>query len=104
MASPAGCWLGVPTDQVGRVFVGPDLSVSGHPDIFVIGDVAHAVGPDGNPLSGVAPVAKQQGRYVADLIRARMTGMKLPPPFRYRDYGSLATIGRKRAVVQIETN
>src|SRR6516164_3644990 len=87
MASPAGDWLGVPTDHVGRVFVGPDLSVAGHPDIFVIGDVAHALGVDGRPLPGVAPVAKQQGRYVADLIKARIAGRKLPPPFRYRDSG-----------------
>jgi NADH:ubiquinone reductase (H+-translocating) len=100
MASPAGRWLGVPTDRVGRVFVEPDLSVAGHPDIFVIGDVAHAVDPGGKPLPGVAPVAKQQGRYVADLITARVAGIKLPPPFRYRGSGSLATIGRKRAVAQ----
>jgi NADH:ubiquinone reductase (H+-translocating) len=101
MASPAGHWLGVPTDRVGRVFVGPDLSVAGHPDIFVIGDVAHALDPGGKPLPGVAPVAKQQGLYVADLITARVARIKLPPPFHYRDSGSLATIGRKRAVAQI---
>jgi NADH:ubiquinone reductase (H+-translocating) len=101
MASPAGHWLGVPTDRVGRVFVGPNLSVAGHPDIFVIGDVARAFDPGGKPLPGVAPVAKQQGRYVADLITARVAGIKLPPPFRYRDSGSLATIGRRRAVAQI---
>ena len=101
MASPAGRWLGVPTDHVGRVFVEPDLSVAGSPDIFVIGDVAHTLGSDGKPLPGVAPVAKQQGRYVADLINARVAGTKFPPPFRYRDSGSLATIGRKRAVAQI---
>jgi len=101
MASPAGRWLGAPTDRVGRVFVGPDLSTPGHPDIFVIGDVAHALDPDGKPLPGVAPVAKQQGRYVADLIKARGAEIKQPPPFRYRDSGLLATIGRKRAVAQI---
>jgi len=101
MASPAGRWLGVPTDHVGRVFVEPDLSVAGSPDIFVIGDVAHALGADGKPLPGVAPVAKQQGRYVANLIRARVARTRLPPPFRYRDSGSLATIGRKCAVAQI---
>jgi NADH:ubiquinone reductase (H+-translocating) len=101
MASPAGRWLGVPTDRAGRVFVGPDLSVEGHSDIFVIGDAAHALGSDGKPLPGVAPVAKQQGHYVADMIRARVALGKMPPPFRYRDSGSLATIGRKRAVAQI---
>jgi NADH dehydrogenase len=101
MASPAGRWLGVPTDRAGRVFVGPDLSVEGHSDIFVIGDAANALGSDGKPLPGVAPVAKQQGHYVADMIRARVALGKMPPPFRYRDSGSLATIGRKRAVAQI---
>ena len=101
MASPAGRWLGVPTDRAGRVFVGPDLSVQGLSDIFVIGDAAHALGSDGKPLPGVAPVAKQQGRYVADVIRARVALRKMPSPFRYRDSGSLATIGRKRAVAQI---
>jgi NADH:ubiquinone reductase (H+-translocating) len=101
MASPAGRWLGVPTDRAGRVFVGPDLSVEGHSDIFVIGDAANALGSDGKPLPRVAPVAKQQGHYVADMIRARVALGKMPPPFRYRDSGSLATIGRKRAVAQI---
>jgi NADH:ubiquinone reductase (H+-translocating) len=100
MASPVGRWLGITTDHLGRVFVKPDLSIPCHSNIFVIGDVAHALGSDGKPLPGVAPVAKQQGRYVADLIRARVAGRKLPPPFRYRDSGSLATIGRKRAVAQ----
>jgi len=100
MASPAGEWLGVETDRAGRVKVAPDLSVPGHPDIFVIGDTALAPGPDGRPLPGVAPVAKQQGQYVADLLIARRNG-KAVPPFRYRDFGSLATIGRKRAIVQM---
>jgi NADH dehydrogenase len=70
------------------------------PDIFVIGDAAAASGADGKPLPGVAPVAKQQGRYVADLLIARAQGGTLPP-FRYRDFGSMATIGRKRAVAQL---
>ena len=100
MASPAGAWLGVETDRAGRVQVAPDLSVPGHPDIFVIGDTALALGPDGEPLPGVAPVAKQQGQYVAGLLVARRNG-KSVPPFRYRDFGSLATIGRKRAIIQI---
>jgi NADH:ubiquinone reductase (H+-translocating) len=100
MASPAGRWLGAETDRAGRVKVLADLSVPGHPDIFVIGDTAAANGADGQPLPGVAPVAKQQGQYVADLLRARRDG-KSVPPFRYRDFGSLATIGRKRAIVQM---
>jgi NADH dehydrogenase len=100
MASPVGRWIGAKTDRAGRVLVGPDLSVPDHPDIFVIGDAAHAVGANGMPLPGVAPVAKQQGAYVAALVKARAEGRALPP-FRYRDFGSLATIGRKRAVAQL---
>jgi NADH dehydrogenase len=99
-ASPAAEWLGAEHDRAGRVKVQPDLSVPGHPNIFVIGDVALVVGKDGTPLPGVAPVAKQQGNYVADLLLARAKGKTLPP-FHYRDFGSLATIGRKRAVVQM---
>jgi NADH dehydrogenase len=100
MASPAGLWLGAETDRAGRVKVTPDLTVPGHSDIFVIGDTAAAVGPDGNPLPGVAPVAKQQGQYVARLLAARQQGEAVAP-FRYRDFGALATIGRSRAVAQI---
>ena len=100
MASPAGLWLGAATDRAGRVKVAPDLSVPGHPDIFVLGDTATLDGADGRPLPGVAPVAKQQGAYVARLLLARQNG-KTPPAFRYRDFGSLATIGRKRAVIQM---
>ena len=100
MASPAGLWLGAETDRAGRVKVAPDLSVPGHPDIFVVGDTALATNEAGDPLPGVAPVAKQQGQYVARLLIARAAGKTLPP-FRYRDFGSLATIGRKRAVVQM---
>jgi NADH dehydrogenase len=100
MASPAGRWLNAETDRAGRVKVGPDLAVPGHPEIFVIGDVACAAGADGQPLPGVAPVAKQQGQYVAALLKARLKGKTLPP-FRYRDFGALATIGRKRAVAQL---
>jgi NADH dehydrogenase len=97
-ASAAGKWLGAETDAVGRVKVGPDLSLPGHPEVFVIGDTAHVSGPDGRPLPGVAPVAKQQGRYVAKAL-----GLPAPVrlPFRYRDYGSMATIGRKHAVAEL---
>jgi NADH dehydrogenase len=100
MASPAGRWLGAATDRAGRVQVGPDLSLPGHGDVFVIGDTAHVDGPDGRPLPGVAPVAKQQGRYVARLLKARAEGSDLPP-FRYRDPGMMATIGRRRAVAEL---
>jgi NADH:ubiquinone reductase (H+-translocating) len=99
-ASPAAEWLAAASDRAGRVEVRSDLSVPGHPDIFVIGDAAAIAGHDGKPLPGVAPVAKQQGIYVADLLIAR-AGEKTLPPFRYRDFGSLATIGRKRAVAQV---
>jgi NADH:quinone reductase (non-electrogenic) len=99
-ASPAAEWLGAESDRAGRVRVEPDLSVPEHPNIFVIGDAAAAIGLDGKPLPGVAPVAKQQGCYVADLLSARAEGKTLPA-FRYRDFGSMATIGRKRAVAQI---
>ena len=101
MASPAGSWLSAKTDRSGRVLVEPDLTVPGHPDIFVIGDAASAMDPDGKTLPGVAPVAKQQGAYVAKRIVAELQG-KVYPPFRYRDYGSLATIGRKSAVVEMK--
>jgi NADH dehydrogenase len=99
-ASPVAEWLGVESNRAGRVRVQPDLSVPGNPDIFVIGDAAAATGPDGRPLPGVAPVAKQQGWYVANLLMARAEG-RASPVFRYRDVGSMATIGRKRAVAQI---
>jgi NADH dehydrogenase len=98
-ASPAGQWLGAETDRAGRVKVGPDLSLPGHPHIFVLGDTALVVDVGGKPLPGMAPVAKQQGAYVARLIVARGGGRSLPP-FRYRDFGMLATIGRSRAVAQ----
>jgi NADH:quinone reductase (non-electrogenic) len=100
MASPAGDWLGAQTDRAGRVKVVADLSLPGHPDVFVIGDTALALDEHGKPLPGVAPVAKQQGKYVADLLMARARGNEMPP-FRYRDFGAMATIGRKRAVAQI---
>jgi NADH dehydrogenase len=100
-ASPAAEWLDVIPRGGGRVPVLPDLSLPGHPDIFVIGDTALVAGADGAPLPGVAPVAKQQGAYVAYVIVARLTERPLPAPFRYRDFGNLATIGRKAAVVDM---
>jgi len=100
MASPAGDWLGAKTDRAGRVMVGADLTIPGRPDIFVIGDAARVADASGAPLPGVAPVAKQEGAYVARRILAELEG-KAAPPFRYRDYGSLATVGRKFAVVEM---
>lgn len=101
-ASPLGRVLaeraGAILDRAGRVLVQPDLSVPGNPEIFVIGDLANFSHQDGKPLPGVAPVAIQQGRYVAQLIRRRLEGGGAPEPFRYHDRGSLATIGRASAV------
>ncbi|MGN7727319.1 NAD(P)/FAD-dependent oxidoreductase [Luteimonas sp. 22616] len=98
-ASPLARALGVPLDRAGRVPVQPDLSVPGRPDVFVAGDLA-SVQQDGRPVPGVAPAAKQMGRHVAAAIRARIDG-RLAAPFRYRDYGNLATIGRMAAVVHL---
>ena len=99
-ASPLARSLGVPLDRVGRVIVAPDLSVPGHSDIFVAGDLAVVHGEGGKPVPGVAPAAKQMGRYVAHAIRARLAG-KPAPAFRYRDHGNLATIGRRAGVVDL---
>ena len=98
-ASRAAKWLGAPHDRAGRVEVAPDLSVPGHPDIFVIGDTASVKDANGNPVPGIAPAAKQQGRYVAGVIAARAAGKPPPPRFRYRHMGNLATIGRTSAVI-----
>jgi NADH:ubiquinone reductase (H+-translocating) len=97
-ASPAADWLAAEHDRGGRVIVAPDLTLPGDPAIFVIGDCAHVEG-QGGPLPGVAPVAKQQGAYAARVIAARLAGRAAPPPFRYRNYGNLATIGRREAIV-----
>lgn len=98
-ASPAAEWLEAPADRAGRVRVEPDLTAPGQPDIFVIGDTALVAGADGRPVPGVAPAAKQQGRYVADLIKARLRGKPAPPPFAYKNAGNLATIGKRAAIV-----
>ncbi|GAA5068411.1 NAD(P)/FAD-dependent oxidoreductase [Lysobacter panacisoli] len=98
-ASPLGALLDAPRDRAGRVAVSPDLSVPGHPEIFVAGDLA-SVQQDGKPVPGVAPAAKQMGAHVATAIAARLAGNPAPA-FRYRDYGNLATIGRMAAVVDV---
>lgn len=92
--------LAVPQDSSGRIKVQPDLTIPGDPWIFVIGDAAHCPGPDGSPLPGLAPVAMQQGRYVARLIREDLAPERRKP-FVYADRGMLATIGRAQAVAQI---
>ena len=98
-ASPLAQSLGVPLDRAGRVAVDPDLSVPGHPRIFVAGDLA-SVHSDGKPVPGVAPAAKQMGKHVARAIRARLSD-RAATPFRYRDFGNLATIGRRAAIVDL---
>jgi NADH:ubiquinone reductase (H+-translocating) len=98
-ASPAAKWLSAEADRAGRVKVEPDLTVPGHPEIFVIGDTAAVSAPDGKPVPGIAPAAKQQGGYVAEVIRARLAGKAEPGPFRYKHQGSLATIGKRAAVI-----
>jgi NADH:ubiquinone reductase (H+-translocating) len=99
-ASPLGQKLGVPVDRAGRVLVQPDLSIPGHPEVFVIGDLATLHDEKGNPLPGLAPVAMQEGRWVAEIIER---DLKHQPRqnFHYHDKGSLATIGRAAAVAQI---
>jgi len=98
-ASPLGSLLDTPRDRAGRVIVEPDLSVPGHPELFVAGDLA-SVQQDGKPVPGVAPAAKQMGRHVAAVIRTRIARQPAPS-FRYRDFGNLATIGRMAAVVDL---
>lgn len=97
-ATPAAHWINAATGRHGLIKVNADCSVSGYPDIFAIGDVAEMSGPDGKPLPALAAVAKQQGRFLADVIRARIKGQTGPKPFLYRDYGQLAVLGRSSAV------
>ena len=101
MASGAAYWLDAQKDRIGRVIVEPNLSVPGNPEIFVIGDTAHVQGLNGSPLPGLAPVAKQQGVYVGRVLRAQLAGNPAPPPFRYRNWGTMATIGRRAAVADL---
>jgi NADH dehydrogenase len=97
MASRAAKWIGAPADRAGRVIVYERLNPPGHDEIFVIGDTASVIDAAGRPVPGVAPAAKQMGRYAADAILGDMAGRR-SVTFRYRDYGNLATIGRKAAV------
>ena len=111
LASPAGRWLGTETDKNGKVMVGSDLSVPGHPELFVIGDTAHVVAPTRNLfgiksrgpmlLPGVAQPAIQEGRYVADVVRRRVESRPQPKPFWYWDKGDLAIVGRTYAVADL---
>jgi NADH:ubiquinone reductase (H+-translocating) len=101
-ASALGRQLGAPLDRAGRVRVEPDLTLPGHPEVHVIGDLAHVLDPDtGRPVPAVAPAAKQMGSYAGRAIRASLLGKTPQRPFRYRDHGTLATIGRRAAVVEL---
>ena len=97
MASPAAKWLKTDADRAGRIVTGPDLKLLGHDNIFVIGDTASVTDATGRVVPGVAPAAKQMGKYVANAIMASLAE-KSSPPFTYKNYGNLATIGRKAAV------
>ncbi|WP_446737809.1 NAD(P)/FAD-dependent oxidoreductase [Rhizobium sp. CFBP 8752] len=98
-ASPAARWIGASADRAGRAVVGPDLSVPEQPEIFVIGDTALVSQDDGKPVPGIAPAAKQQGEYVSKVIKTRLAGKPAPAAFHYRHQGSLATIGKRAAVI-----
>jgi NADH dehydrogenase len=102
-AADIGGTLGAPVDRAGRVIVGPDLTIPNHPEVFVVGDMAHALGESGKPLPGVAFVATQQGIYFASIVKQETKASSSQPrePFRYVDLGSLATIGRSRAIAQL---
>jgi NADH dehydrogenase len=100
-ASPAANWLGVAGDDAGRIPVGPELTVAGFPDVYVVGDLAHVAGPDGVSVPALAASAKQMGWYAGRAIRRRLRGERPRKPFRYRDHGNLATIGRKSAIVKL---
>jgi NADH dehydrogenase/putative oxidoreductase len=99
-ASAAAQWLGRDTDASGRIPVSEDLSVTGLDGVFAIGDTALSMGWKGAPVPGLAPAAKQQGRYVAQQIAARLHRTAGPAPFEYKHVGSLATIGRQEAVAE----
>ncbi len=101
-ASPVSQWLNEVPDKAGRVIVEPDLSIKGDANIFVIGDAASVHNEQGEQVPGIAPAAKQQGRYVADLIARRIAGKPAPSAFRYRHAGHLATIGRGSAVIEFQ--
>jgi NADH dehydrogenase len=103
LASQLAELTGAEQDRAGRVIVEADLTLPGHAEILALGDMIRVRGPDGAPITlpGVAPVAMQQGRYAAKAVRARLEG-RAPPPFRYRDKGNLATIGRAAAVADIK--
>ena len=98
-ASPVKSWINVKTDEMGRVLVNDDLSISDYSNIFVIGDASYVKNKNGKPLPGLAPVAKQEGNFVAEVIKKNIHNSKLPKKFYYKNRGYLATIGRADAIV-----
>jgi NADH dehydrogenase len=102
MAHPLTRQLGVELDRGGRIKVQPDLSVPGHPEVFVVGDLASILRENGKPVPGVAPAAMQMARHVARVLKSELNGgeTKARPPFHYRDKGSLATIGRSAGIAE----
>lgn len=100
-ASPAAAWLDADADRAGRTIVNKDLSVPNQPDVFVIGDTASVLQADGTPVPNIAPAAKQQGKFVARVIRSRLNGKQRQYKFRYKHAGNLATIGKRAAVVDL---
>ena len=100
-STPVAEWIGAEADQTGRIYVSNNLTVPGCPEVYVCGDCAHVKGDDGRPLPGVCQPAMQEGVYSARTILAKVRGKPEPPPFRYRDKGNMATIGRKMAVCHL---
>lgn len=101
VASPAAQWIGAAHDRAGRINVDPDLRAPGRPEIFAVGDTALVIGADGRQVPGIAPAAKQMGRYAGAVIAASVEGRAAPPPFVYHHLGDLATVGRKSALVKV---
>ncbi|MET0536303.1 MAG: NAD(P)/FAD-dependent oxidoreductase [Steroidobacter sp.] len=100
-AADIGRTLGVPVDPAGRVITSPDLTIEGHPEVFVLGDMSNRAGSNGRPLPGVALVAMQEGIYAADIIKKEAKGrVEARAPFEYFDLGQMATIGRSRAIAE----
>src|SRR5262249_56303661 len=99
--SPAMRWLNAEADRAGRVKVNSDLSLPGHPEIFVVGDTASLTDKNGHPVPGIAPAAKQMGTYVGKLISARIAGRERNKPFKYMHLGDLAAIGHLASVGQL---
>ncbi len=101
-ASPIRKWIKVKTDKIGRVYVNDDLSIPSYPNIFVIGDASHVKDKNGHPLPGLAPVAKQEGKFVAEVIKKNILNNKINNNFHYKNRGYLATIGRSKAIVDFK--